>query len=292
MFKKTTILTILLLGLLSTGGLLLASCATQSASGKPDGILMITEAAQTVVAMLTQTAAVQPTATPTATASSTATATLAPSPTLPKAPTTAPAVAANAAANSVTYSKCDMAGFVSDVTISDGTELDGGEAFTKTWELRNDGTCTWTSSYELVFYSGSQMDGADSQQLIDDGDTVAPGGVVDISVDLAAPSTGGTYIGYWILRNASGANFGIGSNASAFYVKIVVGSDATATPTPTETSAYTATPTSTSAATATSAPISTTAPTATTVPTSTPVPTETPVPATETPVPSETPSGS
>lgn len=292
MSKTNAILIILLIGLL------LAGCATQSASGKKDGATMITEAAQTVVAMLTQTAAVQPTTEPTATASPTATATLAPSPTLPKTPTSAPAAVANVAVNSVTYSKCDMAGFVSDVSISDGTALNGGEEFTKTWELRNDGTCTWSSGYELIFYSGSQMDGPDSQQLIDAGDTVAPGGVVDISVDLVAPSTTGTYIGYWILRNASGTNFGIGSNASPFYVKIVVDSDATATPTPTQTSEYTATPTATTAATATATAVAaateapTTAPTLTTAPTSTPVPTETPLPATETPVPTETTSGS
>jgi len=40
--------------------------------------------------------------------------------------------------------------FLEDVTIPDGTEVVAGEPFIKTWTLRNSGTCTWDSSYQLV----------------------------------------------------------------------------------------------------------------------------------------------
>jgi hypothetical protein len=40
--------------------------------------------------------------------------------------------------------------FLEDVTIPDGTEVVAGEPFIKTWSLRNSGTCTWDSNYQLV----------------------------------------------------------------------------------------------------------------------------------------------
>lgn len=40
--------------------------------------------------------------------------------------------------------------FLEDVTIPDGTQVPVGKPFIKTWSLRNTGTCTWDSSYQLV----------------------------------------------------------------------------------------------------------------------------------------------
>src|SRR5512134_797366 len=51
----------------------------------------------------------------------------------------------------------DRAQFVADVTIPDGTRFSPGTTFTKTWRLRNIGTCTWTTAYTMVFDSGTQM---------------------------------------------------------------------------------------------------------------------------------------
>ena len=39
----------------------------------------------------------------------------------------------------------DWAQFVADVTVPDGARYDPNAAFTKTWRLRNIGTCTWTT---------------------------------------------------------------------------------------------------------------------------------------------------
>lgn len=114
----------------------------------------------------------------------------------------------------------DRVGFVTDVSYPDETEVEAGAAFTKTWRLVNTGTCTWTSSYALVYSHGDQMGGPASVPLPG---AVLPGNTVDLSVNLTAPSTPGTYQGYWILRNNSGVLFGLGASANiAFWGWIVV----------------------------------------------------------------------
>ncbi|NJC96154.1 MAG: hypothetical protein FIB03_07435, partial [Anaerolineae bacterium] len=115
---------------------------------------------------------------------------------------------------------CDHAQFVSDVTIPDGTSLTTGSAFTKTWRLRNIGTCTWTSSYSLVWAGGDLLGSPRSVNLTS---TVAPGQTVDISIDLTAPSTPGHYKGLYKLFNAQSIEFGIGDAANgAFWADINV----------------------------------------------------------------------
>jgi len=98
---------------------------------------------------------------------------------------------------------CNQAAFVSE-TVADGTEFDVGESFTKTWRLKNTGTCTWNTDYKLVFYSGDRMSGPESKNL---SQQVAPGEQVDISVDLEAPDTAGTYKGTWRIEDDEGEVF-------------------------------------------------------------------------------------
>ena len=147
------------------------------------------------------------------------------------APTSAPATATPVPATSTpvpptashtpvptAVSYCDWVAFVKDVTIPDGTQLSAGEVFTKTWRLQNRGTCTWTPDYMLVFASGDPMGSTTAVRLPG---YVAPGQTVDVSVTLTAPASSGRFIGYWMLRNPSGALFGSGSRANeAFYVEI------------------------------------------------------------------------
>jgi hypothetical protein len=114
----------------------------------------------------------------------------------------------------------DRASFIADVSIPDNTEIEAGDGFTKTWRLRNIGTCTWSSSYALVFSHGDQMGGAASVPLAG---IVNPGETVDLSVDLAAPGSHGTYQGFWKLRNQDSVLFGVGADSNmAFWVKIIV----------------------------------------------------------------------
>jgi hypothetical protein len=115
-------------------------------------------------------------------------------------------------------SYCDWVAFIKDVSIPDGTQLLAGEVFTKTWRLQNRGTCTWTPDYMLVYTSGNPMGSTTALRLPG---YVAPGQTVDVSVTLTAPALAGYHIGYWMLRNPSGALFGAGSKANeAFYVEI------------------------------------------------------------------------
>ena len=58
-------------------------------------------------------------------------------------------------------SACDRAQFISDVTVPDGTTFAPNTSFSKTWRLKNVGTCTWTN-YSLIFDSGEKMGGPDS----------------------------------------------------------------------------------------------------------------------------------
>jgi len=109
---------------------------------------------------------------------------------------------------------CDKATFVSDVTVPDGTLFSPGTTFVKTWRLKNSGSCTWTNAYKLVFYDGEQM-GAPT--AINVPRNITPGVTVDLTVNMTAPSSpsaAGTYRGYWILSNATGKLFGIGTDAS------------------------------------------------------------------------------
>ncbi|HEY5119753.1 MAG TPA: NBR1-Ig-like domain-containing protein [Anaerolineales bacterium] len=116
---------------------------------------------------------------------------------------------------------CNAARFISDVTIPDGWEATPSDHFTKTWRLQNAGSCTWTSGYSLVFDHGDQLGAPATQQLTPG--TVAPGGTVDVSVDLISPVTTGTYQGFFKLRASDSSLFGIGPAANdAFWVKIKV----------------------------------------------------------------------
>ncbi|HWQ84642.1 MAG TPA: NBR1-Ig-like domain-containing protein [Anaerolineales bacterium] len=167
---------------------------------------VMTAAANTASARLTDIAALTPTALP-ATPTETpvpATPTLAATTAAPQAsPTTAPVTGQ------------DQAAYVSDVTVPDGTNFQPGEQFTKTWRIANTGTSTWTTAYKLAWVDGNQMGGPASVAVPSQ---VGPGQNVDISVNLTAPATAGKYTGYWKMMNASGALFD-----SLVYVEINVG---------------------------------------------------------------------
>jgi hypothetical protein len=119
----------------------------------------------------------------------------------------------------------DQAEYWADITVSDGTDFTPGEKFTKTWRLRNSGTSTWTPDYGLAFFNGAQMSGSTIVPLTS---TVSPGATVDVSVDLIAPQSAGTYRGYWKMRNGLGEDFDY-----AVFVEIdVVGGTPSRTSTP------------------------------------------------------------
>ena len=115
---------------------------------------------------------------------------------------------------------CDRAQFIADVTVPDGTVFNPNTPFIKTWRIKNVGTCTWTTSYSLIFDSGNQMGGPASAALPN---SVVPGQTVNLSINLTAPGSGGSYRGYWRFKNAGGVPFGIGGDGTkSWWVDIQV----------------------------------------------------------------------
>ncbi|MBT3338193.1 MAG: hypothetical protein HN855_08150 [Anaerolineae bacterium] len=208
---------------LITFALLLTACK-QEVSATPTATdesvsaeAIFTAAAMTAFAQI-------PTATlvPTETATAVPTATVAP--TITPVATVTPQNIATKESSSLTAFGCYDAAFGSDVTIPDGTFFDPGDAFTKTWEIKNTGGCEWEADFQLIFSSGDQMSGTNN--VINT--TVASGETGVFSVNLIAPDTPGGYTGYWRLTNAEGTIFG-----EAVYVVITVdGEIPTATVTP------------------------------------------------------------
>ncbi len=195
----------------------LTACNLPSAAEPTETPLSIdaafTAAAQTVEARTTMVAQTQAAAGPSATnAPPPVSATPA-----PPTPTLTPIVVPTKAQT------CDVAEFVADVTVPDGTNYSAGSAFVKTWRIKNTGTCSWTPSYTLFFSSGSSMNGPSTVALTGN---VNPGQSVDLSVNLTAPAANGEYTGYWKVRNAAGLAF------TSMYVKITVGGGSSITSTP------------------------------------------------------------
>ncbi len=84
----------------------------------------------------------------------------------------------------VPVSRCDSAAFVGDVTYPDGSTVPLGGAFTKIWRLQNTGTCTWTTSYALVYVTGERFSAPAAVAMPT---SVGPGQTVDLAVNLTAP---------------------------------------------------------------------------------------------------------
>jgi hypothetical protein len=123
--------------------------------------------------------------------------------------------------------------FVSDVTIPDNTQMDPGESFTKTWKVKNSGSCAWDAGFKFQSTGGDAM-GATAFTVPS---SVAAGATYDISVPMTAPSTSGTARGNWRMSTASGQFFG----DEVFVVVSVGGAAATSAPAATAT-ATSATP--------------------------------------------------
>lgn len=112
-----------------------------------------------------------------------------------------------------------VATFIEDVSYPDGTKVPAGENFTKIWRIKNVGTCTWNSDYQLIFDSGYAMSGPAHQQLTDS--HVAPGETLYVSVELIAPDKPGTYQGNWRFQDPYGDTFGL-TTGNPIWVEIKV----------------------------------------------------------------------
>ncbi len=204
--------------------LLLTACGGKSAPEPTISAEQIQKwAAETVDAIVAQDKpattqiAVLPQATPTSQI-------IAVPPTIPALPTAIPTLPVAAQPSGGSYAPpaqtaCDRFAFVSDVSIPDKTAMQPNQTFQKIWRIQNSGSCTWTTAYQFVFYSGEQMGAPAAVQIPS---TVSPGQTVDVAVDMRAPNANGEFQGNWLMRNASGALFGTSAQTTPIWVKIVV----------------------------------------------------------------------
>ena len=131
------------------------------------------------------------------------------------------------------YSKCNKAlpGLPLDITIPDGTMLQPGELFYKTWRVRNEGSCDWTGDYSLIWFSGAPFGINNIQRF---GKEINPGNTIDITIEMIAPQSPGLYQSNWKLQSPDGELFGIGPDGTApLWVRIIVSDPLSAANTPT-----------------------------------------------------------
>ena len=107
----------------------------------------------------------------------------------------------------------DSMSFIRDINLDDERltvfpEINPGEDFQKSWQVKNTGTCTLTQAYFLKYVRGNdpaaQMGGQPTSisQRVEEGETY------DLTVDLVAPQQSGKFVGYWQMHNAEGLPFG------------------------------------------------------------------------------------
>lgn len=212
--KTTALMTVLMIA-----GLLISACGGSDPEATP------TMAAQEIQTMavatfssgLTQTALAAPTDTPTPTSTVTplVIATLA-----NVTPLGTSFVAPKPTAG------CYSMSYVSDVSIPDNTPMTPGQAFTKTWKIKNSGTCAWDTGFNFAFTDGDAMSGATYTLP----QSVPANTEIDVSVNMTAPSTAGTIRGNWRMSTTTGQFFG-----DEVYVQIVVGGGTATTNTPSAT---------------------------------------------------------
>ncbi len=106
-------------------------------------------------------------------------------------------------------------------TYPDGTIIQPGTTFTKTWSIQNSGTCTWDASWQLIFHGGALMDGV---AVYNFPQPAQPGDTVEVPIILRSPAQGGQHTGEWMLKSPWGETFGVGQYSVPLSVSIVVGS--------------------------------------------------------------------
>jgi hypothetical protein len=132
----------------------------------------------------------------------------------------------------VDLSQCTPnAAFVADTTIPDGTTITANTLFTKTWQLRNNGSCPLTPAFNFIPVNDSPIRPATygiTPPLVQPGETFT------LSVPLIAPPLAGYYRMEWqfttpfdFVANVPNVAFG-----PHFYTEIRVNENAAVTPPP------------------------------------------------------------
>lgn len=117
----------------------------------------------------------------------------------------------------------DSAEYVGDDGM-DETTYTPNTSFTKTWTVKNTGTCTWDSRYLVYQISGAFMTQQPGYWLVAQGEKVEPGQDVDISIGMTSPPGNGKYRSDWVLKDAQEKIIPLkgGTDENSFYVEIKV----------------------------------------------------------------------
>ena len=92
-----------------------------------------------------------------------------------------PTTSTETAVPQIAAGNCTASASLVGETYPDGTIVQPGETFTKIWQIQNSGTCTWDSTWQLIFFSGELMDGLTVYNFPQ---PAQPGQTVDVPVIL------------------------------------------------------------------------------------------------------------
>jgi hypothetical protein len=191
--------------------LLISACGAE-ASPTPDASAIATSAVQTVEARYTEQAALQTSEpTPNLTVET-------PEPVVTLEPTPTTVIVSQGGGSDAA---CYFAQFVSE-TVPDGTIFQPGTTFTKTWQIKNVGTCAWDTSHRLYLQSGDGLTTLTTVALLR---TIYPGEIINLVVEMTAPASEGVYTGYWRIATPYGGSFGVGAVDASLISKITVAKD-------------------------------------------------------------------
>lgn len=97
-------------------------------------------------------------------------------------------------------------GFVSDISVPDGTAVQAGETVTKTWRFRNIGTCRLGDGYKIVWIDPFHQN---PQKLFDFNAEIEPNAEGEVSITFPVVGSGKTKINFRF-ADPDGNTFGLG----------------------------------------------------------------------------------
>jgi len=98
-----------------------------------------------------------------------------------------------------------MCRFVKDVTYPDGTTVQPGSTFVKTWRIRNDGCTPWGPAISLQSAGGDVLTPSSLPPTVVA--SLQPGEEVDVSVEMTAPDVTGRHVAYFKLYDENKGSF-------------------------------------------------------------------------------------
>jgi len=113
--------------------------------------------------------------------------------------------------------------YLADVTIPEGTVMQPGQSFQKTWRFANAGNCPIDGAFEFAYFGAEQMGGPWQISSPD----VAPGEEFELTLQFTAPAAPGQHESVYRFRTPDGEWFG-----SRPFVRIVVDGPPPVTETP------------------------------------------------------------